>query len=117
MTKTRKLLYLAVGAVLVTAAVLSVIVLRHSDRVLVEIVQDGTVIQTLDLRSAADQEIRIESPDGSSYNIVSVQNGTVAVREAGCPDQTCVHMGALKTDHLPIVCLPNRLIVRFAEES
>ena len=115
MTKTRKLLYLAVGAVLVTAAVLSVIVLRHSDRVLVEIVQDGTVIQTLDLRSAADQEIRIESPDGKSYNLVTVSEGRIKVSEAGCPDQTCVHMGALKSDSMPIVCLPNKLIIRFAE--
>ena len=111
----QKLIYAVTAAVFVIAAVLSVLILRRSDKTLVEIVQDGTVIQTIDLNRAENTEIRIPSPDGASYNTVTVQDGTVCVSAAGCPDQTCVHMGILKHDTLPIVCLPNKLIVRFAE--
>lgn len=107
----------AAGAVFVTALVLSVLILRRSDKKTVEIVQAGAVLYTLDLSRAENRTIRIDSPDGSSYNLVTVEDGTVRVSEAGCPDQTCVHMGTLKSDHLPIVCLPNQLIVRFAGED
>ncbi len=114
--KKNRIVMIAAGAVFVIAAVLSVLILRHSGGTVIEIVQDGAVLQTIDLSRTADQDIRIVSPDGTSYNIVSVRGGTVKVSEAGCPDQTCVHMGALKSENLPIVCLPNRLIVRFAED-
>lgn len=110
-----KLIYIALGAVLVLAGVLSWVILRPSERQLIEIVQDGTVLQQIDLARAENQVIRIDSADGSSYNLVCIESGTVRISEAACPDQTCVHMGVLRSDSLPIVCLPNRLIVRFAE--
>ena len=117
MKQRDKIIAAIVGAVFLVSVLLSVLLLRHSSRTLVEIVQDGTVIQTIDIANAEDQEIRIPSLDGTSYNLVTVKDGTIAVTEAGCPDQTCVHMGVLRSESLPIVCLPNRLIVRFAEES
>lgn len=33
--------------------------------------------------------------------------------EAECPDHTCINMGWLDSA-APIVCLPNRLVIRFA---
>ena len=111
----QKLIYGITAAVFVTAAVLACFLMRPSDGTLVEIVQDGTVLRVIDLSDAPDEDIRIPSKDGGSYNIVSVKGGTISVSEAGCPDHTCVHMGTLKSETMPIVCLPNRLIVRFAE--
>ena len=113
--KKHKLILIITGAVFVISVILSVWILKKSDRTMIEIVQNGTVLHTIDLNTAKDQDIRIDAPDGSSYNIVSIRGGTVSVSEAGCPDQTCVKMGILQSDHLPIVCLPNKLIVRFAE--
>ena len=110
-----KLIYGITAAVFVAALLLTIFVLRPSEKQLVEIVQDGTVLQTIDLAHAENQSFRIESKDGSSYNIVTIEDGKICVSEAACPDQTCVHMGVLKSDSMPIVCLPNKLIVRFAE--
>ncbi|MDE6103825.1 MAG: NusG domain II-containing protein, partial [Oscillospiraceae bacterium] len=39
----------------------------------------------------------------------------ISVINAECPDQTCVKMGELKSSAAPIVCLPNKLVVKFAE--
>ena len=111
--KNRKLLIFAAIIFLVSVC-LSVIILRHSDRQTIEIVQDGTVLYTFDLSHTDDREIRISSPDGGS-NLVRIKDGTVCISEADCPDQTCVRMGTLQSDHLPIVCLPHKLIVRFTE--
>ena len=117
MTRGARLTAAVTAGVLMLAAVLSWAVLRRPDTQFAEIVQGGTVLRRIDLANAADQIIRIESADGSSYNTVCIEHGTVRVSEAGCPDQTCVHMGVLRSESLPIVCLPNQLIVRFAEDS
>lgn len=113
--KNRKLIIL-VALIFAASACLSFIVLRKSDKQAVEIVQDGTVLYTFDLNDTADREIRISAPDGG-YNLVQIQNGTICISEADCPDQTCVNMGILKSDYLPVVCLPHKLILRFAEDG
>ena len=109
--KNRKILF-AVILIFHVSGCLSVLILRHSDKQTVEIVQDGTVLYTFDLNHAEDQEIRIPAANGE-YNLITIRSGTICVSEADCPDQTCVNMGVLKSDYLPIVCLPHKLIVRF----
>ena len=113
--KNRKILT-AIILIFLVSVCLSFFILRHSDKQTVEIVQDGTLLYTFDLNGAEDRAIRISAPDGG-YNLVQIQNGTICISEADCPDQTCVNMGVLKSDYLPIVCLPHKLIVRFAEEE
>ncbi len=113
--KNRKIL-IAVAIIILVSACLSVLILRRSDKQKVEIVQDGTVLYSFDLKSTEDRDIRISAPDGG-YNLVQIHNGTICISEADCPDQTCVNMGVLKSDYLPIVCLPHKLIVRFAEDE
>ncbi len=111
--KNRKII-IAVGLIFFVSVCLSVYILRHSDRQTVEIVQDGAVLYTFDLNRAEDQEIRVTSAEGG-YNLIVIKDGTICISEADCPDQTCVKMGVLKSDYLPIVSLPHKLIVRFAE--
>lgn len=78
----------------------------------VQIVQDGVVLYTFDLNTAENQTIRIDT--GDSYNIIAIENGGIFMAEAGCPDHTCVKMGILRSETMPIVCLPNKLVIRFA---
>ena len=80
------------------------------------IIQNNTIIQEIDLSSIQNQEIKIRSPEGG-YNIIKIQNQEISISEADCPDQTCVKTGILKSENLPIVCLPHKLIIRFAEEG
>ena len=111
--KIRKII-IAVCAIFLVSVCLSVLVLRRSGKQTAEIVQDGAVLYTVDLNHAEDQEIRVPAADGG-YNLITINGGTICISEADCPDQTCVNMGRLKSDYLPIVCLPHKLIVRFAE--
>ena len=110
--KNRKII-IAVSVIFLVSVCLSIYILRHSDQQTVEIVQDGTVLYTIDLNCSDHREIRVPAADGG-YNLIEIQNGTICISEADCPDQTCVRMGTLKSDYLPIVCLPHKLIVRFA---
>ena len=53
---------------------------------------------------------------GGGYNIVTVQDGKIAVTEANCPDQYCVRQGFCNSGE-QIVCLPHKLVISFLGES
>lgn len=113
----RKLVALIVLVVVVFIASIvgTVMVLKPSESRLVEVVQDGEVIYTFDLATAKDQDIDVEY--NGSHNVVTIRDGEVYVSSADCNDHTCVNSGTLKSESLPIVCLPNRLIIRFVSED
>ena len=111
--KNRKII-IAVMLIFAVSLCASFQILRRSEKETVEVVQDGAVLYVFDLNQAENQEIRVPSADGG-YNLVVIKDGTVCISEADCSDQTCVKTGELKSDYLPIVCLPHKLIVRFAE--
>ena len=71
--------------------------------------QNGAVLCTLPLE--ADAEKGILSPDGSGFNLIRVQSGTVCIADADCPDRTCVRMGAISRAGETLVCLPHRLTI------
>ena len=94
----------------------SVWVLRPTESAVVEILQDGEVLYTFDLSKRLYQE-RIEIVCEVGINVILVGPEGICVESADCPDQTCVEMGYLKSASLPIVCLPHKLTVRYAEDS
>lgn len=114
MDKRLKLIVVLICVTFVGSIVGSIIVLRRSDSTLVEIVQDNDVLYTFDLSSAPNQNIDIEY-DGS-HNVVTIEDGKIFISKADCNDNTCVKTGVLKSKSLPIVCLPNHLIIRFKSE-
>jgi len=78
----------------------------------ISIVQDGKTLYSIDLASAKNQTLKIEY-DGR-INLVQIENGRVRMLDADCPDQLCVRMGWLNARGIPIVCLPNHLLIQFS---
>lgn len=75
------------------------------------IYQDGVLVQSIDLSEVQEPEIfTIDGPAGG--NTVQAEPGRIRVSGAGCPDQVCVGQGWLSSGITPIVCLPNRLVIR-----
>lgn len=82
----------------------------------VEIYQNGTLAQTIQLPHAGPPEtIEISGPVGG--NTIEISEDGVRVLSADCPDQICVAHGYLREGTGPIVCLPNRLVIRFAGDK
>ena len=77
----------------------------------VEILQDGKILYTLDLAQAEDQTFTVTY--GGRSNEIEIQDHQIRVKAADCPDQICVHMDWLEA--APIVCLPNRLSIQYAD--
>lgn len=75
---------------------------------IVEITVDGAVYQQLPLSEDAD--LMIEGYDGGENHLI-IQNGTVHMESASCPDGICVRHHAITKDGENIICLPNRVVV------
>ena len=116
MTKGVKICLAIACLIFAVAAAAALWLRRPSDSTWVTITQNGKVLYTFDLADYdAEQTIRIESPDGG-YNIVEIgEDGTIRISEADCPDKTCIKTGKLKSEGVPIVCLPHKLVIKFTD--
>ena len=83
---------------------------RETDdpRVIVEV--DGEVYCEYDM-DEVDGIIPISTPNGGE-NRLYVQDDLVFMDSANCPDKLCVKQGVIRDSTVPIVCLPNKVVVR-----
>jgi len=81
----------------------------------VHILRDGNILYSLDLSQEENRSFEI--PYGESSNTIEIKDGSIRVSAAQCSDQTCVHTGWLRSSAVPIVCLPNHLIIEFADNN
>ena len=102
----------AIGGILLLCTALSVLLQQNGQADFAEVYSDGTLLYTLDLH--ANQEKTVESEYGT--NVITVKDGDVAVTYADCPDGYCKKRGFCNGG-TEIVCLPNRLIIRFVGEQ
>ena len=75
--------------------------------------QDGTLLYILNLRQ--NRTLTVTGPAGE--NIITVADGEVFISRADCPDQICVQHGPLQKTGGLIICLPNRLVIAFTDDT
>ena len=110
-----KIVGIIIAVIFVLGAAGSILVLTSHEKNTVRIVSDGEVLYTIDLSTAEDRVFDI--PCGAHRNTVEIQDHRIRVRDADCPDQTCVRMGWLASSAMPIVCLPHHLVIEFTDSD
>lgn len=73
----------------------------------VTVTVDKKVYGTYSLDETQDIEIHTEF----GHNVLHVENGSVYMAEADCPDGYCKRQGKISTEKETIVCLPHKLVV------
>ena len=77
---------------------------------------DGEIIEEINLSAVAvPREFDVATELGT--NRVRVAPGSISVVSADCPDQTCVHMGAISGGLQTIACIPHRLVIDIVSEE
>ena len=84
------------------------------DRPVARIILNGTIVNEIDLTGDGLPQTFVYEGPGGFTNTVEAEHGRIRVREAGCPDQVCVHQGWISDGTVPIVCLPNQLIIEIS---
>lgn len=76
--------------------------------------KDGELLYTIDLATVTETyEITLGSE--GELNVIEVSLGSIRMKEANCPDGVCVKHGPLGEKTTPIVCLPNRVIIKYTK--
>lgn len=107
--KTKYWVLLLCAVFVVSAALAAYLYFRRTPSATVTVLSDGRTVAVLDL--SQDTELVVPFEGGS--NTVTVKDGKVSVTDATCPDRYCMQRGAADCG-LPIICLPNRLVLQFS---
>ncbi len=111
--KHKKLLIIICVIIFITGIAGSLWIIFRTHGKTVNIIQDGKILYTVNLEQAENQNIEVEYQ--GRKNIISIENHEIFMSEADCPDHTCIKTG--KLSDYPIVCLPNKLVIEFAENN
>lgn len=94
-------------SVLILGVLLIVIGNRKNEGDFARVMDSNGTVYTFDL--SVNTELRVETELG--YNVVCVTDGKICVKDADCPDCSCVKQGEINRKGDKIVCLPHKLIV------
>jgi len=74
--------------------------------------QDGQILKEIDLHTVSEPfEMTVYFND--RFNTIHITDKTAYVSHADCDNQLCIEHGPLEKNGSPIVCLPNRLVIRW----
>ena len=111
MNKATRLILAALLLAAAAAAAALLLKPEAPSRPVARITVNGTIVNEIALDGKSlPLTVTYEGPGGFS-NTIEAEHGRIRVREAGCPDQVCVHQGWISDGTVPIVCLPNKLII------
>ena len=111
MNKTTRLILAGLLLAMAASAVFLLLSGEEEGRPVARITVNGVIVNEIDLTDVDEPySFTVDGPGGFS-NTIQVEPGRIRVSEAGCPDQVCVHQGYISDGTVPIVCLPNQLII------
>ena len=67
--------------------------------------------------SKLDSERKITISGDNGKNVILAKKNSIKMLSAECPDKVCVNHGELKKGGAPIICLPNKLVIRWENSS
>ena len=107
--KIKRDIMLIATLIIVCAAVFLIInFVVKKDGITAAVKVDGNIVYMLPLDKNAS--VTVEGYQGGSNTIV-IENGTVYMKDADCPDKLCEKTGKISKNGETIVCLPHRVVV------
>lgn len=82
-----------------------------------DIYQDGNLLTSIPLDGVTAPYRFIVTGENGCVNEIEVRPGSIGIISADCPDKLCIHQGFANNSKLPIVCLPNRLVIQLREDK
>ena len=95
--------------VVLVGSLLAVLLTRKKNNLVAKIYVKDELVQTIDLTKTDNTEFVIHGAKGDLT--VSIKDHSIAVIDADCPHQDCVHMGYVRNTNQPIICAYNAVSV------
>jgi len=117
--RSNKFWILILGGAVLASAIVSLLLMQapvgHA-----RIYKEGMLIEAVNLVAITEPytitiDGSIDARDMSigNFNLLEVERGRIRMQKADCPDGSCIRQGWVSGGVVPIVCLPNRLVVTF----
>lgn len=74
----------------------------------VEIYREDTLIESYSLDDSGQHKLKFDN----SINNITIENGSVFMKDANCPDKLCVKQGNITDSGESIICLPHKIVVK-----
>lgn len=95
-----------IGALLVVSlAVVLITTLTRREGGYVEIEKNGELIATYSLSVNGEYSLN------GGTNVLVIEGGVAYLKDANCPDKTCVKTGKIRYVNQSIICLPNEISI------
>ena len=82
-----------------------------------DIYQDGDLLTSIPLDDVNAPYNFTVTGESGSVNEIEIRSGSIGIISADCPDKLCIHQGFISNSKLPIVCLPNRLVIQLRADD
>ena len=108
-TLRNDLIWIISLVVILVGSLLAVLLTRKKNNLVAKIYVKDELVQTIDLVKTDNTEFVIHGAKGDLT--VSIKDHSIAVIDADCPHQNCVHMGYVKESNRPIICAYNQVYI------
>ena len=117
MKKTFRNDLILIGSILliIIGGLLATFLTRKKDNLVAKIYVKNELVETIDLSKSIDKEFKVQGAKGELT--VSIKDHSIAVIEAECPHQDCVHTGYVKESNRPIICAYNQVYIIIEGDS
>ncbi len=78
---------------------------------------DGELWGTYQIPDEGNEEVVRIDLGNNRYNIMTITNSGVYIKEANCPDQICVNWGSIIKPGQTIVCLPHKVVISISGDQ
>lgn len=106
--------------IIILSSILSLVFIRiHENKdvdLYISIQVDGKEVHRMPLDESAEGKTYAIKTDYGE-NIIKVENRTVFVEHADCPDKFCMHQGKINKLGQSLICLPHRVMIELVSDS
>ncbi len=120
MKKTSKIALL-LSAILVILCFFSILILflfpKQGRQYTAHIYVDGKLYESIPLYNITSPYSFTITTAHGHYNEIYVEQGSIRISSANCPDLLCVKQGPITNNLLPITCLPHHLVIELSPDN
>lgn len=81
------------------------------------IYQNGILLKSIDLSLVSQPYEFVVNGENNCHNTIYVSHNSICITDADCPDKICINTGAITNGVIPIVCLPNKLVIQIENDN
>jgi len=103
---------------LIVSSIISIYVFNISnENTIAMIYQNQNLVKTIDLSSVESPYSFILKNNSGGENTIYVEKNKICVLSSNCKDKICVNQGFISDGVVPIVCLPNKVVIKIEKKG